>query len=188
MLNYPDRPCPSTAQLRAKPQLALLIYLVVDGRRVYPREELVDLLWPGVPEVNGRHSLSMAFSVIRSLLGSDSIRGNRSEIVDQPEVRRACGGDDRERAPARPRQCAGNRLSVESTVVVDFGRDEIGIHDFGGRLNGRVRGRRRDDGPSSRPACSRRGCRVTGGHECREVAEGATGDEASTRARRMPVL
>src|SRR5438552_13656879 len=67
-------------ELKVRKHLALLIYLVVDGRRVYPREELVDLLWPGVPEVNGRHSLSMAFSVIRSLLGSDSIRGNRSEI------------------------------------------------------------------------------------------------------------
>jgi hypothetical protein len=27
MLNYPDRPCPSSAQLRATPQLALLIYI-----------------------------------------------------------------------------------------------------------------------------------------------------------------
>ena len=54
--------------------------------------------------------------------------GDRREIVDQPEVRRAGGGDDRERAPARSRQCAGDGLAVEPTAIVDLGADEIGIH------------------------------------------------------------
>ncbi|MCH7776273.1 MAG: hypothetical protein IH878_07005, partial [Gemmatimonadetes bacterium] len=53
-------------RFRTKKQLALLVYLSIhrDSPGV-SRAQLVDLLWPGVEEKRGRHSLSQGLSVIR---------------------------------------------------------------------------------------------------------------------------
>ncbi len=82
LLGFPElrRPDGRQVKLKVRKHLALLIYLVVDGREVYYRDELAELLWPGVPEENSRHSLSMAFSVLRGLFGSDCIGGNHAEV------------------------------------------------------------------------------------------------------------
>ena len=82
LLGFPElrRADGRLVKLKVRKHLALLIYLVVDGREVYFRDELADLLWPEVPEENSRHSLSMAFSVLRGLFGSDCIGGNHAEV------------------------------------------------------------------------------------------------------------
>jgi DNA-binding SARP family transcriptional activator len=82
LLGFPElrRADGRPVKLKVRKHLALLIYLVVDGREVYFRDELADLLWPDVPEENSRHSLSMAFSVLRGLFGSDCIGGNHAEV------------------------------------------------------------------------------------------------------------
>ena len=46
----------------------LLARLAMAPRRQHPREELVDLLWPGVDNETGRNRLRQALSVLRSLL------------------------------------------------------------------------------------------------------------------------
>ena len=61
-------------RFRTKKQLALLVYLSIhrDSPGV-SRAQLVDLLWPGVEEKRGRHSLSQGLSVIRQILGADAV-------------------------------------------------------------------------------------------------------------------
>ena len=82
LMGFPElrRPDGRPVKLKVRKHLALLIYLVMDGRGSYSRDELAELLWPGVPEANSRHSLSMAFSVLRSLFGADCVRGNHAEV------------------------------------------------------------------------------------------------------------
>ncbi|HYN21451.1 MAG TPA: AAA family ATPase, partial [Thermoanaerobaculia bacterium] len=82
LMGFPElrRPDGRTVKLKVRKHLALLIYLVLDARERYPRDELADLLWPEVPDGNGRHSLSMAFSVLRGLFGADCIQGNHVEV------------------------------------------------------------------------------------------------------------
>ena len=46
----------------------LLARLAMAPRRQHPREELLDLLWPGVDNETGRNRLRQALSVLRSLL------------------------------------------------------------------------------------------------------------------------
>ena len=64
-------------KFRVRKHLALLIYLVLDGRGSYRREHLAELLWPLSREKGGQ-SLSMACSVLRSVLGPDCMRGLKS--------------------------------------------------------------------------------------------------------------
>ena len=82
LMGFPElrRPDGQPVRLKVRKHLALLIYLVIDAKAMHSRDELVELLWPDVPIANGRHSLSMAFSVLRSLFGSACIRGNHSEV------------------------------------------------------------------------------------------------------------
>ncbi|HEX9691195.1 MAG TPA: AAA family ATPase [Gemmatimonadales bacterium] len=64
---------------RARKHLAVLVYLLIEGRRrPVSRGRLAALLWPDVPERQAFHSLSQALSELRGLLGSHTItRGNR---------------------------------------------------------------------------------------------------------------
>lgn len=82
LMGFPElhRPDGRPVKLKVRKHLALLIYLVMDGRALYFRDELAELLWPGVPAENSRHSLSMAFSVLRGLFGADCIKGNHAEV------------------------------------------------------------------------------------------------------------
>lgn len=59
---------------RTRKQLALLVYLALEGRQhPVPRERLVDLLWHDVAEERGRHSLSQALTAIRGHLGAAAV-------------------------------------------------------------------------------------------------------------------
>lgn len=61
-------------QFRTRKQLALLVYLHFEGRgRLVSRDELVELLWPGVTLEKGRHSLSEALSFLRTRLGPGAV-------------------------------------------------------------------------------------------------------------------
>jgi DNA-binding SARP family transcriptional activator/tetratricopeptide (TPR) repeat protein len=82
LLGFPElrRADGRPVKLKVRKHLALLIYLVVDAREHYYRDELAELLWPEVPEANSRHSLSMAFSVLRSLFGPGCVQGNHAVV------------------------------------------------------------------------------------------------------------
>jgi DNA-binding SARP family transcriptional activator len=82
LMGFPElrRPDGRPVKLKVRKHLALLVYLVLDERERYPRDQLADFLWPEAPDGNSRHSLSMAFSVLRGLFGADSIRGNHVEV------------------------------------------------------------------------------------------------------------
>ncbi|HSE54065.1 MAG TPA: AAA family ATPase, partial [Gemmatimonadales bacterium] len=71
-------------RLKVRKHLALLVYFAVEGRTYHRREKLVDLLWSGVPIANGRHSLSMALTVLRSILGPGAIRSSASQVKVLP--------------------------------------------------------------------------------------------------------
>ncbi len=48
---------------------ALLVYLVVEGQRSWPRSILADLLWPDLPEKNAQSNLRNAISNLRRVIG-----------------------------------------------------------------------------------------------------------------------
>ncbi len=85
LMGFPElrRPDGRVVKLKVRKHLGLLIYLVLDERGLYPRDELADFLWPEVPDGNSRHSLSMGFSVLRGLFGPATIRGNHAEVEFQ---------------------------------------------------------------------------------------------------------
>src|SRR5688572_7701350 len=69
-------------QFRTQKQLALLVYLALEGRvRPASRDALVDLLWSDASGPNARHSLSQALSAIRGRLGLSSVRCVRDSIL-----------------------------------------------------------------------------------------------------------
>jgi DNA-binding SARP family transcriptional activator/tetratricopeptide (TPR) repeat protein len=70
---------------RVRKHLALLIYLVLDGRPTYRRDHLVELLWPR-SRAKGGQSLSMAFSVFRATFGRECVRGKKdiAQFVPPP--------------------------------------------------------------------------------------------------------
>jgi DNA-binding SARP family transcriptional activator/tetratricopeptide (TPR) repeat protein len=75
VLGYPELRSGSgqAVQLKVRKHLALLVYLAVDDRTWHRRDALAELLWHSVSSERGRHSLSMALSVLRSALGRGSI-------------------------------------------------------------------------------------------------------------------
>ncbi len=56
------------ARVPSRAALLLLARLAIAPRRQHPREELVELLWPGVGTETGRNRLRQALSVLRSVL------------------------------------------------------------------------------------------------------------------------
>jgi len=85
-MGYPELRTPDgrVVRLKVRKHLALLVYFAVDGRSYHRREKLVDLLWSGVPVANGRHSLSMALTVLRSVLGPEAIRSSTLQVKVLP--------------------------------------------------------------------------------------------------------
>lgn len=67
-------------RFKVRKHLALLIYLAVDHRGVHTRDALVELFWGDVGVERGRHSLSVALSVLRSVLGSQAIRSTNTHV------------------------------------------------------------------------------------------------------------
>lgn len=64
LLNAQARP----VRLPTRAATLLLARLAMAPQRQHPREELMDLLWPGVDNETGRNRLRQALSVLRSLL------------------------------------------------------------------------------------------------------------------------
>lgn len=73
-------------KFRVRKHFALLIYLAVDWREWHRRDALVDLLWQNVPGDKGRHSLSVALSVLRATLGPRGLETNPTHV----RLNRAC--------------------------------------------------------------------------------------------------
>jgi predicted ATPase len=66
---------------------ALLARLALAPQRMHPREELVELLWPGVSLERGRPRLRQALSVLRSLLEPAGSDGPAVLLADRHSVR-----------------------------------------------------------------------------------------------------
>ncbi len=81
-MGYPELRGPDglPVKLKVRKHLALLVYLAVDVRAAHRREALVELLWGGVAFEKGRHSLSMALSVLRGVLGSEALLSTVSNV------------------------------------------------------------------------------------------------------------
>lgn len=67
-------------RMKVRKHLALLIYIAVDYRGSHRREELVELFWGDVEPERGRHSLSVALSVLRAVVGADAIQSTNSHV------------------------------------------------------------------------------------------------------------
>ncbi|MEZ4411572.1 MAG: AAA family ATPase [Gemmatimonadales bacterium] len=67
-------------RLRTQKQLALLIYLVLEGRAPVRRERLADLLWSGVGMKEARHSMGTAIWGLRNRIGPKAFPGDAYTI------------------------------------------------------------------------------------------------------------
>lgn len=81
-MGHPELHTPDgrVARMRGRKHLALLIFLAVERRAQYNRDELAHLLWPDVPMSEARHSLATGFSAIRRALGRGVLVGSRDTI------------------------------------------------------------------------------------------------------------
>jgi predicted ATPase len=66
---------------------ALLARLALAPQRVHPREELIELLWPGVSLERGRPRLRQALSLLRSLLEPAGRDGSPVLLADRHSLR-----------------------------------------------------------------------------------------------------
>jgi DNA-binding SARP family transcriptional activator/tetratricopeptide (TPR) repeat protein len=66
---------------RTRKHFALLMRLALEPGKRLAREYLIDLLWPDVPGVRGRHSLSQAVSVLRATIGRQFLLTQRASLA-----------------------------------------------------------------------------------------------------------
>jgi len=71
---------------------ALLARLALAPDRAHPREELVELLWPGVALAVGRNRLRQVLSTLKSMLEPAGVPGVSVVLADRLSVRAAPGG------------------------------------------------------------------------------------------------
>jgi len=67
-------------RMRGRKHLALLLFMAVERRAQYARDELAHLLWAGAPMAEARHSLATGASAIRRALGPSALEGNREVL------------------------------------------------------------------------------------------------------------
>lgn len=67
-------------RVRTRKHMALLVYLGVLSPYSERRDRLVDLLWPQVPQGQGRGSLATALSALRAKLGRDTLETERDLV------------------------------------------------------------------------------------------------------------
>lgn len=81
-LGIPELRAPDgkAVRIRVKKHLALLVYLAVERNRPHSRDRLVDVFWPHAPRDRGRHSCATAVSLLRSILGKDSLIHTRAGL------------------------------------------------------------------------------------------------------------
>ena len=99
---------------------ALLARLALQPHRAHAREELVDLLWPGVALDVGRNRLRQALSTLKSLLEPPDQPGVTVVQADRVHLRVVPGALD----------CDARRFAH----LVQFGRDEEARALYGGEL------------------------------------------------------
>jgi predicted ATPase len=81
-------------RLASRPMVALLARLALAPERNHPREELVELLWPGVHAQVSRNRLRQALSVLRSVLEPPSPVPSPVLLADRHDVRLLRGAID----------------------------------------------------------------------------------------------
>ncbi len=74
-------------RLASRPMVALLARLALAPDRNHPREELVELLWPGVDAQVSRNRLRQALSVLRSVLEPPGAVPSPVLLADRHDVR-----------------------------------------------------------------------------------------------------
>ena len=75
-----------TVRLRSQKHLALLIYLMLEGRSPIRRERLADLFWPDAGTQEARHSLGTAIWGLRNRVAPDGFPGDQRTIRTTVEL------------------------------------------------------------------------------------------------------
>src|SRR5688500_1127432 len=68
------------ARFKVRKHLALLVYLAVESKVRHRRDHLAELLWPNLPDSEGRHSLATALSMLRARFGRDVVEAGRDDL------------------------------------------------------------------------------------------------------------
>ena len=102
-------------RFNSQPTAALLARLALQPQRMHPREELAELLWPGVATEVGRNRLRQALSTLRRLLEPPGSEGPPVLLADRLGVRvneeaLACDAVDFERLFRQQRTGAAREL------------------------------------------------------------------------------
>ena len=71
-------------RFRTKKHLALLTYLAIESRHTHRRDRLAELLWPGAPLAEARHSLATGLSILRPRVGPGVIESTRDHVKLSP--------------------------------------------------------------------------------------------------------
>ncbi|MCA9899753.1 MAG: winged helix-turn-helix domain-containing protein, partial [Anaerolineales bacterium] len=66
-------------QFRTKSVQALLIFLACEAERPYPREQLMELLWPGMPQASAQANMRQTLYRLRKLI--PEVKGQRGDTV-----------------------------------------------------------------------------------------------------------
>ncbi len=80
-----------TTHLPNRAVVALLALLALRPQRAYAREELIEMLWPGVARDTGRNRLRQVLHALRGLLAPADGTGTTAVIADRLSVRAAPG-------------------------------------------------------------------------------------------------
>lgn len=67
-------------RFRTKKHFALLLFLTVDGRKIYRRDRLAEFLWPRASTAEARHSLATALSILRPRLTPGALETTRDQV------------------------------------------------------------------------------------------------------------
>ncbi len=67
-------------RIKVRKHTALLIYLVLEGDRRHRREKLAELLWPNLPDADGRHSVATALTSLRAAFGQEVLDSNGNGV------------------------------------------------------------------------------------------------------------
>src|SRR6266851_5406705 len=74
------RPDGSLVAVRSRKELALLVYLAVEGQGAQRRDTLLGLLWPDVRDSAARNSLRVALANLRQTLGDAAPSADRQMV------------------------------------------------------------------------------------------------------------
>ena len=67
-------------RVKVRKHMALLVFLAVESENRHTREMLAELLWPGMPEGEGRHSLATALTALRAAFGREVVESSPTGV------------------------------------------------------------------------------------------------------------